>query len=111
MGNSSRSDQTSSFLSGVNKCLYCWEADHYLKQYCQAFHDELNSRQIHLNEVKTVCLGTYLLGTRPVFMRRKKPGRDSVANAEKLRYLNLPPADVGTIIIGEQSDYPYLIDH
>ncbi len=34
-------------------------------------------------------------------MRRKKPGRESVADAEKLRYLSLPPANVQTLQIGE----------
>ena len=70
----------SSFPAGVDKCLYCWSQEHFLKRDCPAFQEDLNSSRIHLNEDKKVCLGTYLPGIRPVFMRREKPGRDCVAD-------------------------------
>lgn len=35
------------------------------------------------------------------FMRQEKPGQESVADAEKLRYPSLPPANVQTLRIGE----------
>lgn len=34
-------------------------------------------------------------------MRREKPDRKSVANAEKLRYPSLPPVNIQTLKIGE----------
>ena len=56
-GNSSRPGQTSSFLSGGDKYLYCWEADYYLKRDCETFQDDLNSSRIHLNKDKKVLRG------------------------------------------------------
>lgn len=50
------------------------------------FRNDLNSNRIHLGDESRVCLGAYLPGVRPVFMRREKPGRESVADAEKLCY-------------------------
>ena len=43
-------------------------------------------------------------------MRREKPGRESVANAEKLQYPSLPPANVQTLRIGELEPDPYSSD-
>ncbi len=43
-------------------------------------------------------------------MRCEKPGRDAVVDLEKLCYPTLPLADVSTITIGEQPDYPYSSD-
>lgn len=43
-------------------------------------------------------------------MRREKPGRESVADAEKLRYPPLPPANVQTLRIGEADPDPYSSD-
>ena len=40
-------------------------------------------------------------------MRREKPGRESVANAKKLQYPSLPPANVQTLRIGELEPDPY----
>ena len=100
----------SSFPAGVDKCLYCWSQEHFLKRDCPAFQEDLNSSRIHLNEDKKVCLGTYLPGIRPVFMRREKPGRDCVADSEKLRYPPLPPANVQTLRIGEADPDPYSSD-
>ena len=48
-----------------------------------------------------MCLGPYKPGVRPVYMRQKKPGHESVAHAEKLRYLSLPPDNVQTFRIRE----------
>lgn len=60
---------SSTFPAGVSKCLYCWSQARFLKRNCPAFQEDLNSNRIHLNlnEDKKVCLGTYLLGIRPVF--------------------------------------------
>ena len=99
-----------SFPAGVDKCLYCWSQEHFLKRDCPAFQEDLNSNRIHLNEDKKVCLGTYLPGIRPVFMRREKPGRDCVADSEKLRYPTLPPANIQTLRIGEMDPDPYSSD-
>ncbi len=57
-----------------------------------------------------MCLGPCKPGVRPVYMRREKPGRQSVANAEKLRYPSLPPANVQTLRIGEMEPDPYSFD-
>ena len=43
-------------------------------------------------------------------MRQEKPGRESVAKAEKLRYPSLPPANVQTLRIGEVDLDPYSSD-
>lgn len=43
-------------------------------------------------------------------MRREKPGRESVADAEKLRYPTLPAAEVHTLRIGEVQPDPYSSD-
>ena len=95
---------------GATKCMYCWETDHYLKRHCQVFQDDLNSSRIHLGDEGKVCLGPYKPGVRPVYMRREKPGRESVADAEKLRYPSLPPANVQTLRIGELEPDPYSSD-
>ena len=89
------------FGTGVDKCLYCWSREHYLTRDCPAFQEDLNNNCIHLNKDKKVCLGTYLPGIRPVYIRREKSGRDCVADAEKLRYPSLPPANVQILKIGE----------
>lgn len=49
-------------------------------------------------------------GVRPVFMRREKPGRESVADAEKLRYPTVPVAEVRTLRIGDLPPDPYSSD-
>lgn len=100
----------SSFPAGVDKCLYCWSQAHFLKRDCSAFQEDLNSNRIHLNEDKKVCLGTYLPGIRPVFMRQEKPGRNCVADAEKLRYSSLPPVNVQTLRIDEADPDLYSSD-
>lgn len=56
------------------------------------------------------CLGAYTPGARPVFMRPEKSGRESVADAEKLRYPPLPPANVQTLMIGGADPDPYSSD-
>ncbi len=94
-------------LKGATKCIYCWEIDHYLKRYCQVFQDNLNSNWIHLGDENKVCLRTYKPGVKLVYMRREKPGCKSVANAEKLRYLSLPPVNVQMLRIGELEPDPY----
>lgn len=43
-------------------------------------------------------------------MRREKPGRDCVANSEKLRYPTLSPANIQTLRIGEIDLDPYFSD-
>ena len=43
-------------------------------------------------------------------MRQKKSGWESVADAEKLRYPSLPPANVQTLRIEESDPDPYLSD-
>ncbi len=45
---------------GANKCMYCWETDHYLKRHCQVFENDLNSNRIQLGDEGKVCLGRYL---------------------------------------------------
>ncbi len=81
---------------GATKWIYCWETDRYLKRHCQLFQDDLNSNRIHLGDEGKVCLGPNKPGDRPVYMRREKTGRESVADAEKLRYPSLYPANVQT---------------
>ncbi len=90
--------------------MYCWETDHYLKRHCQVFQDDLNSNRIHLSDEDKVSLGAYKPGVWPVYMRREKPGCESVADAEKLRYPSLPPANVQTLRIGELESDPYSSD-
>lgn len=43
-------------------------------------------------------------------MRQKKPGRESVADVEKLRYLSLPSANVQTLRIEDADPDPYFSD-
>ena len=100
----------SDWPEGVTRCSYCWAPDHYLKRYCQAFQDDLNSNRIHLGDNRKVCLGPYTPGARHVFMRQGKSGRESVADAEKLRYPSLPPANVQTLRIGDADPDPYSSD-
>ena len=95
---------------GVTKCSYCWAPDHYLKRHCTVFQEDLDSNRIHLGDDKKVCVGPYTPGARPVNMRREKPGRESVADAEKLRYPMLPTAEVRTLRVGELSPDPYSSD-
>lgn len=49
-------------------------------------------------------------GIRPVYIRQEKPRRDSVADAKKLRYPSLPPANVQTLKIGELEPALYSTD-
>ena len=100
----------SDWPEGVTRCSYCWAPDHYLKRHCQAFQDDLNSNRIHLGDNRKVCLGPYTPGARHVFMRQGKSGRESVADAEKLRYPSLPPANVQTLRIGDADPDPYSSD-
>ena len=78
----------------------------FLKRHFQVFQDDLNSNRIHLGDEGKVCLGPYKPGVRPVYMRQEKPGRKSVADAEKLRYPSLPPANVQTLRIGKLEPDP-----
>ncbi len=94
----------------VTKCLYCWATDHYLKRHFQVFHEDLNFNQIQLSDNRKVCLGPYTQGAGHVFMRQEKSERESVADAEKLCYLSLPPANVQTLRIGEANPDPYSSD-
>lgn len=50
------------FPAGVDKCLYCWSQSHFLKRGCPAFHKDLNSNRIHLNEDKRFVWGLICLG-------------------------------------------------
>ena len=102
--------QRQDWPEGVTKCSYCWAADHYLKRHCSVFQEDLNSNRIHLGDDRKVCIGPYTPGARPVFMRREKPGRESVADAEKLRYPILPSAEVHTLRIGDLQPDPYSSD-
>ena len=79
---------------GATKYIYCWETDHYLKRYYQVFQNDLNLNWIHLRGEGKVYLGAYKTGVRPIYIRREKPGCESVANAKKLRYPSLPPTNV-----------------
>lgn len=67
----------------VTKCSYCWAPDHYLKRHCSVFGEDLDSNRIHLGDDKMVCIGRYIPDARLVNMRREKPGRESVPDAEK----------------------------
>lgn len=98
------------WLAGVNKCMYYWETDHYLKRYCQVFQDNLGSNRINLGDEEKVCLGLYLPGVRPVYIRREKSSRESVTDAEKLRYPSLPSANVQRLRIGDIDSDPYSLD-
>ena len=84
--------------------------DHYLKRHCQVFHDNLNSNRIHLGNEGKVCLAAYKPGVRLVYMRREKPRRMLVTDAEKLWYLFLPLTSVQTLRIGELEPDPYSSD-
>lgn len=108
--NPARRPTGSSFPAGVDKCLYCGSQEHFLKRDCPVFQEDLNCNRINLNEDKKGCLGTYLPGIRPVFIRREKSGRDCVADADKLQYPSIPPANLQTIRIGEANQDPYLSD-
>lgn len=99
-----------SWPEGVNRCMYYWQTDYYLKRHCQVFQDNPNFSRIHLGDKGRVYLGAYLSGARPVFMRREKPGRKSVADAEKLRYPTVSAAKVHTIRIDEVQPDPYFFD-
>ena len=101
----------SDWPEGVTRCSYCWAPDHYLKRHCQAFQDDLNSNRIHLGDNRKVCLGPYTPGARHVFMRQGKSGRESVADAEKLRYPSLSPANVQTLRIRDVDLDPYSSDN
>ncbi len=100
----------SDWSEGVTKCSYCWAPDYYLKRHCQVFQEDLNSNQIYLGDNQKVCLGLYTPEAQHAFMRRGKSGRESVANAEKLRYSSLPPANLQTLRIGEADPDPYSSD-
>ncbi len=88
-------------LERANKCIYCWETDHYLKRHCQVFHDDLNSNRIHLRDKVKVCLSPYLPGVKSVYMRQEKSRRKFVTDAEKSRYMSLPPVNVQALRIEE----------
>lgn len=89
-GVSSQSD----WPEGINRYLYCWAPDYYLKQHYQVFQNDLNSNRIHLGNNRKVSLGPYTLGVWHIFMRQKKSGWESIADVEKLRFLSLSPANV-----------------
>ena len=96
---------------GVTKCSYYWAQDHYLKRNCSAFQEDLNSNRIHMRDDRKVCIRLYTPGARNIFMRKVKPSRDSVADAEKLRYPILPSTEVHTLRIGEMEPNPYSSDN
>ncbi len=85
----------------VIKYSYCWAPDHYLKRHCQVFQEDPNSNRIHLFDNRKVCLGPYTPGAQHDFMKQRRSGRESVADAAKLRYPCLPSANVQTLGIGE----------
>ncbi len=61
----------------------------------------MNSNHIHLDDNRKVCLRPYTPGVRNAFIRYRKSGRESVANAEKLCYPTLSPANIQTLRIGD----------
>ncbi len=65
LGASSQSD----LPEGVNRYLYCWTLDHYLKWHCPAFQDDLNSNWIYLGDNQKLCLGPYILRAWHIFMK------------------------------------------
>lgn len=83
-----------SFSTGIDKCLYYWSQEYFLKYNYSAFQKDLNSKLIYLNEDKKVCLKTYLLEIRPVFMEQEKPERNCIANLKKLYYPTLPLTNI-----------------
>lgn len=95
------------FPAGVDKCLYYWFQEYFLKRDCFAFQEDLNSNCIYLNEEKKIYLGTYLPAIRLVFMWQKKPERDCIADMEKLYYSILLPANIQTLKIREIDPNPY----
>ena len=100
----------SDWPEGVTKYSYCWAPDNYLKWHCQAFQEDLNSNRIHLGKNRKVCLRSYTSGARHLIMRQKKSGRESVADAEKLCYSSLLPANVQTLSIREADPDLYSLD-
>ena len=106
--NNSAFSSQSDWPEGVTKCSYCCAPDHYLKRHCQVFQDDLNSNQIHMKDNQKICLEPYTPGARHVFIRQRKPGPESIANAKKLCYLFLPLANVQTLKIGDAEPDPYL---
>lgn len=72
-----------------------------MKRHCSVFWEDLNSNWIHLGDDRKVCIGPYTPGARPVLMRQEKPGQESVADAEKLRYPTLSSVEVHTLRIGD----------
>ena len=90
--------------------MYFWASDHYLKRHYRVFQEDLNSNRINLGDNRKVCLGPYTPGARHVFMRQRKSGRESVVDAEKLRYRTLPPANVQTLRIGDADPDLYSSD-
>ena len=94
----------------MTKYSYCWAQDHYLKKHCFGFQEDLNTTRIHLGDDRKVCVGPYMPGARPVFMRKEKPGRESVADVEKLRYPTLLSAEIHTLRIGQLQPNPYSLD-
>ena len=74
------------------------------------FQDDLGSNQIHLRDNRKVCPRPYTPGARQVFMRQGESGRESVADAEKLRYPSLLSANVQTLRIGDADPDPYFLD-
>lgn len=57
-----------------------------------------------------MCLRSYLPRVRPVYIRQKKPDRESIANAKKLQYPFLSPANIQTLRIKKLNSDLYFSD-
>lgn len=57
-----------------------------------------------------MCLGLYLPGVKPVYIKQEKLGRESVAHAKKLHFLTLLLTNIQTLRIGELDADLYFLD-
>lgn len=94
----------------ITKCPYCWVKDHYLKRHCSIFQEDLNTTQIYFGTNRKVCVGLYTPGARLIFIRKKKPSQESVADAKILRYPTLPFAEIYILKIGQLQPDPYSLN-
>lgn len=101
---------SSGFSTSVDKYLYCWSREHYLKCDCHVFQEDLNNYRIHLNKDKKVCFWIYLPDIRLVYIWQEKSERDCVADTVKLRYSFLPSANIQTLKIEELEPDLYFMD-
>lgn len=64
-----------------------------------------------MGDSQKVCLRTYTLEARHIFMRQGKSGRELVADAKKFYYLSLPSTNIQNLRIGDVDPDSYLLDN